>query len=174
VCNSLALQSLPSHSVFILNQTFRLGIAIAQPPLIQALTNTKAPYNISTPTAHLALSALSPTAICSMRTKIATLISSRAALLHSLATLAPLGLGPAIGAHDANFVVVPVLAREGSGSPDNDRSQKVYRALAEENGVVVRFRGGEKGCEGCLRITVGTEEENELVVRKLGEVLGKI
>jgi histidinol-phosphate aminotransferase len=47
----------------------------------------------------------------------------------------------------------------------------VYKALAEENGVVVRYRGGEMGCQGCLRITVGTEEENEVVLSKLGDVL---
>ncbi|KAL0958055.1 hypothetical protein HGRIS_000232 [Hohenbuehelia grisea] len=148
----------------------RLGIALAQPPLIQVLTNTKAPYNISTPTAHLALSALSPSAIDSMHQKIATLTSSREGLLASLASLAPLGLGPAIGANNANFVMVPVL-NHASGKPDNVRSQKVYKSLAEENGVVVRFRGGEAGCEGCLRITVGTEEENKTVVEKLDQVL---
>ena len=37
-----------------------MGVALAQPPLIQILSNTKAPYNISTPTAHLAVRALSP------------------------------------------------------------------------------------------------------------------
>ena len=45
----------------------RLGIAIAQPPLIQILSNTKAPYNISTPTANLALSALETPALDLMR-----------------------------------------------------------------------------------------------------------
>lgn len=149
---------------------YRLGIAIAQPPLIQVLTNTKAPYNISTPTAHLALAALSSPAIISMRKKIETLVSSRASLITDLSGLAPLGLGSPIGANDANFLMVPVFSK-GGRQPDNSRSQKIYRVLAEENGVVVRFRGGEAGCEGCLRITVGSDEENKTVVRKLGEVL---
>ncbi|KAF8755597.1 Histidinol-phosphate aminotransferase [Rhizoctonia solani] len=47
----------------------RLGVAIAQPPLIQILTNTKAPYNISTPSASLALAALSPDGIATMTEK---------------------------------------------------------------------------------------------------------
>ena len=38
----------------------RLGISIAAPALTQILTNAKAPYNISTPTAALALRALKP------------------------------------------------------------------------------------------------------------------
>ncbi|KAK0204588.1 histidinol-phosphate aminotransferase [Desarmillaria ectypa] len=151
----------------------RLGIAIAQPPLIQILSNTKAPYNISTPTAHLALSALSPSAVDAMQSKINTLIASRTKLLQSLSALANLGLGPSVGRNDANFIVVPVLSKDGT-KPDNARSQKVYKSLAEENGVVVRFRGNEPGCEGCLRITVGSEEENEVVVRRLTEVLQQL
>ncbi|EGO03454.1 hypothetical protein SERLA73DRAFT_174936 [Serpula lacrymans var. lacrymans S7.3] len=148
----------------------RLGIAIAQPPLIQILTNTKAPYNISTPTAHLALAALEKDAIVQMHEKINTLISSRGKLLQSLSSLSALGVGAAIGGNDANFVVVPILDRE-TRVPDNNRSQRVYKVLAEENGIVVRYRGGEAGCAGCLRITVGSEEENKTVIEKLEHVL---
>ncbi|KAF5382340.1 hypothetical protein D9757_012709 [Collybiopsis confluens] len=151
----------------------RLGIAIAQPPLIQILTNTKAPYNISTPTAHLALSAMSPSSLVTMRNKIETLKTSRNALLTSLAGLAHLGLGLSIGSNDANFVMVPILSRDGT-RPDNVRSQKIYKSLAEDNGVVVRFRGNEPGCEACLRITVGSEEENAVVIRKLELVLSEL
>lgn len=144
-----------------------MGVAIAQPPLIQILTNTKAPYNISTPTASLAISALSPPALSLMTTRVGTLTSSRTTLLQSLAALAPLGLGAPLGGNHANFVMVPVLSRAG-GEPDNARSERVYKELAEREGVVVRFRGWEHGCGGCLRITVGSEEENRVVVKKLG------
>ncbi|KAJ7735087.1 pyridoxal phosphate-dependent transferase [Mycena maculata] len=149
----------------------RLGIALAQPPLIQVLTNTKAPYNISTPTAHIALSALAPDSITTMRSKISTLVESRQQLLTDLTGLVSLGVGGVIGGNDANFVVVPILAE---GKPDNTRAQRLYRLLAEENGVVVRYRGSEPGCEGCLRITVGTEEENRTVVAKMRLVLSAI
>jgi histidinol-phosphate aminotransferase len=43
--------------------------------------------------------------------------------------------------------------------------------MAENRGVVVRYRGGEIGCEGCLRVTVGTEEECETVLKQLGDLL---
>ncbi|KAG6867517.1 hypothetical protein C0993_001780 [Termitomyces sp. T159_Od127] len=149
----------------------RLGIALAQPPLIQVLTNTKAPYNVSTPTATLALTALSPASLALTQTKIQTLLAGRAGLLTSLAGLADLGVGPAIGGNDANFVVVPILSRSGDGRPDNKRALAVYKSLAEEKGVVVRYRGGEMGCEGAIRITVGSEEENAFLLQKLKEVL---
>nr|GAT48841.1 predicted protein [Mycena chlorophos] len=149
----------------------RLGAGIARPPLIQVLTNAKAPYNISTPTAHIALSALSDGSIAAMRANIATTIENRAALLAGLSTI--LDVGPAIGGNDANFVVVPILSKDRSG-PDNARAQKLYKLLAEENGVVVRFRGNEPGCLACLRITIGTAEENKEVVAKMRKVLEEI
>ena len=65
--------------------------------------------------------------------------------------------------------MVPVLDKDGK--KDTNRAQAVYKTLAEDKGVVVRFRGKEPGCEACVRITVGTEEENEAVVSKLKEVL---
>jgi histidinol-phosphate aminotransferase len=148
----------------------RLGIAIAQPPLIQILTNTKAPYNISTPTAQIALSALSSPALAVMKSKLFALNTSRTALLSTFSSLAHLGLGPSIGGNDANFILIPILEK-GTDKPDSERAHKVYKALAEENGVVVRYRGNEPGCKGCLRITVGNDEENEIVLEKLQKVL---
>ncbi|KAI8986641.1 histidinol-phosphate aminotransferase [Trametes punicea] len=149
----------------------RLGIALAHPALVQILMNTKAPYNISTPTAALALSALSTLAVDLMKDKVSRLVKSRGDLLRGLAELVPLGLGSVIGGNDANFVMVPVLAKDGSGKPDNVRAQKIYKTLAEVEGVVVRYRGGEPGCTGCLRITVGSEDEVKVVLQKLKELL---
>ncbi|VDB92588.1 unnamed protein product [Peniophora sp. CBMAI 1063] len=147
----------------------RLGITLAQPPLLQILSNTKAPYNISTPTAYLAQQALSPESLSVMRSNVQTLLEQRTALLGLLKTVD--GLGPAIGGNDANFIMVPVLAKDGSGTPDSARAQRVYKTLAEEEGVVVRYRGNELGCPGCLRVTVGTEAENNVVVEKMRKVL---
>src|ERR1700761_2060014 len=94
-----------------------LGIALAQPPLIQLLSNTKAPYNVSTPTAYLALQALSHASLVKMKENIRTLLMQRNVLLSSFETLAPLGLGKPIGALHANFIMIPVLEKNGSGVP---------------------------------------------------------
>jgi histidinol-phosphate aminotransferase len=96
-------------------------------------------------------------------------------LLSSLHSLKELGLGRAIGAQDANFILIPVLARGGSVA-DSTRAQRVYLTLAEEEGVVVRYRGCEIGCQGCLRITVGpgTGEENAVALEKLRKTFGEL
>ena len=108
-----------------------------------------------------------------MRNKVNTLVTARGTHIEALSKFKHLGLGPVIGANHANFVMVPVLAKDGS-KPDNVRAQNVYRALAEKNGVVVRYRGSEAGCEGCLRITIGSEEETKVVLEKLEQVLGSM
>ena len=149
---------------------------MAQPPLIQVLSNAKAPYNISAPTAHLALAAFEPAAIQGMRDKIRMLLAARDKLRASLEKLAYLGVGESIGGNDANFLLIPILDPK-TGVQDNTRAVRVYKTLAEEKGadescVVVRYRGSEPGCEGCLRITVGTEGENGMLLKRLERVLG--
>jgi len=154
----------------------RLGVAFAQPPLIQVLTNTKAPYNISTPAAVIALRALSDEGIELMKEKVATLSRTRQSLISSLKSLAELGVGNVIGTNNANFVLVPILQKGNgaSGAPDTKRAAEIYRDLAEERGVVVRFRGNELGCAGCVRITIGTVQENETLLERLEEVLRRL
>ena len=154
-------------SNLVTDEPSRLGIAIAHPALIHVLNNAKTPFNVSAPTAYLALKALSPDSIRLKHSKIAILNASRVKLLQSLSTIP--AIGAPVGANEANFVMVPVLGK--GGKKDTDRALAVYKTLAEEKGVVVRFRGKELGCEACLRITIGTEEENENVIEKLKEVL---
>ena len=43
-----------------------------------------------------------------------------------------------------------------------------------DNGIVVRFRGNEMHCKDCLRITVGTEEENRRLLELLGETVAAV
>jgi histidinol-phosphate aminotransferase len=149
----------------------RLGLGLASPELVQILSNTKAPYNISAPTAALALRALAPESLAGMRSKVQQLIQGRQWLITALEEFRQRGdLGNRVGGLDGNFVMFPVLKR-GTGKPDNVRAEKVYQKMAETEGVVVRFRGRETGCEGCLRITIGTDEENRICVAKLRKVL---
>lgn len=147
----------------------RLGIAFAQPALVQIMNNTKAPYNISSPTAHLASLALSPTGIAQMRSNVQTLIRNRDSLISALQTLP--GAGAILGANEANFVLVQMLDLETRSKPDNSVAQMVYKRMAEEMGLVVRNRAKDLGCDGCLRITVGTQEENERCIELMKGLL---
>ena len=141
---------------------------------------------MSLPTAHLAEQALSPASLDLWRQNVRTLKRNRVSLVKGLQQLSSatfkdggsLGVGEIIGSNDANFVLVRILERpspnsppDGNLKPSSGRANTVYKALAEEMGVVVRFRGNELGCEGAIRITVGTEEENSEVLKKLEEAL---
>lgn len=107
--------------------------------------------------------------MAAMQANVRTLIEQRKSLIDLLQTVDD--LGSPIGTNDANFIMVPVLTKDGSGTPDSARAQRVYKTLAEEEGVVVRYRGNELGCPGCLRVTVGTEAENKVVLEKMRKVL---
>lgn len=147
--------------------TRRLGYLLASPPLIQVLTNTKAPYNISVPTASLALSAVSTPGLISMASSVATLNQNRDKLIAGLNDIP--AIGRILGGNNSNFILAEVL--DADGKPSNDRAAKLYKTMAESRGVVVRFRGFEPGCEACLRITVGTEDECAEAIKQIGDLL---
>jgi histidinol-phosphate aminotransferase len=151
----------------------RLGAAFASPEVARLLNALKAPYNVSSPTAVIASYALDPErGLKVMREKMAKIAAQRDRLLEELPKIP--GVGRLRGGKESNFLLYEML--DTQGKPDNVTALAVYEQLAEEKGVVVRFRGKEHGCEGCLRITVGTEEEVgrflEALRRTLEEVRG--
>lgn len=153
-----------------LSRTHSLGFLLASPPLVQILTNTKAPYNVSKPTAMLALSSLSKSGLSLLRRNILALNSSRDTLISSLTAIP--SIGRILGGNDANFLLVEILdGPKPDGKPSNQRAVEAYKTMAETMGLVVRFRGNELGCEGCLRITIGSEKECEAVVERLTKIL---
>jgi len=54
-----------------------------------------------------------------------------------------------------------------------DNAQEIYKRMAD-NGVVVRFRGNELHCTDCLRITVGTPDENNRLLELLEETVAAL
>ncbi|KAF5633208.1 histidinol-phosphate aminotransferase [Fusarium tjaetaba] len=133
----------------------RLGAAFTSPPIARLLNSLKAPYNISSPTSALASYAVSEKGLAIMRDHRARLIEQRDRLIKELPKIP--GVGRLRGGTESNFLLYEML--NTAGEPDNTVALAVYEKLAEGKGVVVRFRGKEHGCQGCLRITVGTDAE---------------
>ena len=152
----------------------RLGVAFTSPPISKLLNNLKAPYNISSPTSALACAAFRPHNLAVLKRNIAKIVQQRNRMLDVLPRIP--GVGRFLGGTDSNFLLVEILdrPREQGGMPSNEVALAVYESLAETKGVVVRFRGKELGCLGCLRITVGTEKEVDILLAQMKIVLGEI
>ncbi|KAJ9138881.1 Histidinol-phosphate aminotransferase [Pleurostoma richardsiae] len=148
----------------------RLGAAFADPAVARLLNSLKAPYNVSSPTSALAGYALGPEGLAVMRANRARIVEQRSRLLRALPGVP--GVGRLRGGTESNFLLFEML--NARGEPDNVTALAVYEKLAEEKGVVVRFRGKEHGCLGCLRITVGTEEEVTRFLAALEKTLAEV
>ncbi|KAJ5901806.1 hypothetical protein N7495_002334 [Penicillium taxi] len=148
----------------------RLGVAFTSPEIALLLNSLKAPYNISSPTSALASAALTDPHMAVMQQYRDQIVDQRARLVRELPQIS--GVGRFLGGYDANFLLVEM--KDAEGRPSNATALAVYEAMAEKRGVVVRFRGKEYGCEGCLRITVGTESEVDKLLAELRAVLAAV
>ncbi|MEP7279177.1 MAG: histidinol-phosphate transaminase [Bacteroidota bacterium] len=128
----------------------RLGMAFASEAIIDVYNRVKPPYNISQSTQELVLKALEE--VDQVNGMIKLIVQLREELVKALEKM------PAIQRvypSDANFLLVK-LADPGA----------LYHYLLEK-GIVVRDRSRVELCEGCLRITVGTEKENSDLIKNL-------
>ncbi|EQB47309.1 histidinol-phosphate aminotransferase [Colletotrichum gloeosporioides Cg-14] len=148
----------------------RLGAAFTSPPIARLLNAMKAPYNISSPTSALACYAVSEKGLAVMRDNRAKILTQRDRIIAELPKIP--GVGRLRGGTESNFLLYEMLNAEGK--PDNVTALAVYERLAENNGVVVRFRGKEHGCLGCLRITVGTEDEVTRFLSSIEKTLAEV
>ncbi|KAH6895379.1 pyridoxal phosphate-dependent transferase [Thelonectria olida] len=133
----------------------RLGVAFTSPPIARILNSLKAPYNVSSPTSALASYAVTDKGLAIMRKNRSKIVTQRNRIIAQLPQIP--GVGRLRGGTASNFLLYEIL--DAAGNPDNTTALAVYEKLAETKGVVVRFRGKEHGCLGCLRVTVGTEAE---------------
>lgn len=152
----------------------RLGAAFTSPPIARLLNNFKAPYNISSPTSALACAALQPRNLVVMNKNREKILTQRDRMLEELPQIP--GVGSFLGGSESNFLLLEILdkPRNEGGRPSNETAMAVYERLADTKGVVMRFRGKEFGCLGCLRITVGTAEEVDKLLEKMQSVLTEI
>jgi histidinol-phosphate aminotransferase len=128
----------------------RLGMCFAQKEVIDLLKKVKMPYNVNVLTQEVALRELED--ISSIEEGIRALREGRAWLESELPSCK---LVDQIFPSDSNFLLIRV-----------DDADLRYKQLIEA-GIVVRNRSKEPLCEQCLRVTVGTEEENEKLIDTL-------
>ncbi len=159
------IQELTEYPNLVVLQTFskawglaalRLGMLFSSLPIVHVLNKIKPPYNISQATQELAIEALVRVAEVNEKTK--QLVIEREKLRKDLGALPFVAF---IYPSDANFLLVKM-----------QNASAVYQALVEK-GIIVRDRSQVMLCENCLRITVGTPEENIMLLQALGEVTDK-
>ncbi|GAD95956.1 predicted protein [Paecilomyces variotii No. 5] len=179
-----ALQLFSEYENLIVIQSFskgpglagiRLGIAFAHPETTKMLEKVQVPYCIPTTTSLLAQGAVSPYGLQSQRLLVEEIILNREDLTRLFLgdTLADLGVGRPLGEGEANFILLPIL-NPISGLPDSSRAELVCQKLQEDHSIAVRYVGMMPHCEGCLRITVGTKDENSKLVDGLEKILSEI
>ncbi len=153
------LNEIEKHKNLIVTQTLskaygmaglRLGICYANEVTIELLKKIKMPYNVNVLTQNNALKYLENEN--HIRNKIQEILTNKKTLIQELSKI---GLVKKIYPSDTNFLLVKV-----------DDANKRYQQLVN-NGVVVRNRTNEPLCENCLRITVGTGEENDKLIHVL-------
>ncbi|MDL2255881.1 histidinol-phosphate transaminase [Parabacteroides sp. OttesenSCG-928-K15] len=157
------LRELVSHPNLVVLQTLskawgvaaiRMGMAFASPEIIQVLNKIKYPYNINQLTQEYALKVLDNVSV--MQDQLKRILQERERLENVL-TEAPYNFK--VYPSDANFLLVEV-----------GDANAIYKQLTEE-GIVVRNRHNVALCAGCLRITIGTPEENDKLLNTLKKIL---
>ncbi len=130
----------------------RLGMCFASPQVIGFMNKVKAPYNINIVTQELALQALEE--VGQVNDMIQLLVDMRNALAQVIASMPHV---IQVFPSDTNFILVKI-----------PYARKLYEYLMSK-GIIVRDRSALELCEDSLRITVGTEQENTLLVDAMYE-----
>ena len=128
----------------------RVGMAFASGEIIAVMNKVKPPYNINEASQQLALQALAN--VDQVNAWIKEILSQRDKLVLGLKEYDfVLDIYPS----DANFILVKT-----------NGPKRIYNFLVDR-GIIVRDRSNVALCEGCLRITVGTADENEKLLNSL-------
>ncbi len=128
----------------------RLGYAVAHPAAIQYFLKVKAPYNLSACTQAEGLEALAAAEEC--RREIKLIRCERGRVAEALRNLPGI---EAVYPSQANFIL---FRCEGAA--------EICRSLLDE-GIVVRDRSGLPGLENCIRVSIGTPDENTVFLGRL-------
>jgi histidinol-phosphate aminotransferase len=128
----------------------RVGMAFASEEIIEVMNKVKPPYNVNESSQQLALAALAN--VAQVNDWIKETLAQRDRLVLQLKDF---DFVVDIYPSDANFILVKTTNANG-----------IYDFLVKQ-GIIVRNRSKVELCEGCLRITVGTPDENTVLLDTL-------
>ena len=153
------IQELTEYANLVILQTLskawglaglRVGMAFASEEIIEVMNKVKPPYNINEASQQLALKALDN--VDQINNWIKETLTQRDLLVLELKKFDfVLDIYPS----DANFILIK------TSDP-----KSIYNFLVEK-GIIVRDRSKIDLCAGCLRITVGTPDENKILIETL-------
>ena len=156
------LKTLDTYPNLIVTQTFskawalasaRVGIAYASEDIVQLLNKVKMPYNISKLNQQAAMDALDNES--EFKRNIEVILNEKEGLIQKLNRLDSV---KKIYPSDANFLLV-----------EFDNANRIYQDLVEQK-IITRNR--HKLVNNCIRITVGTQDENEKLIKSLTDLSG--
>ena len=132
----------------------RLGYCIANEEIIKILFKVKAPYNINSLTRYAVKQALKNVNL--RNSYIKEIIEEKEKLKKELLLLPDI---LKVFDSDANFLLIKCT-----------NAKTVLKKLAEKN-IIIRDRSTQPKLENCLRISIGTKEENKILLNALKEIL---
>lgn len=132
----------------------RLGYAVAHPTAIQFFLKVKAPYNLSAWAQAEGLRAVEAARESAREVRLIRCERERVAV-----ALRDIPGVRRVFPSDANFILLQCPA-----------ASEICRSLLEE-GIVVRDRSGLPGLADCIRVSIGTPEENTLFLGRLRHYL---
>jgi histidinol-phosphate aminotransferase len=132
----------------------RVGLGFGSVEVIDILNKLKPPYNVNELSQKFALARLRD--VKQVAEEVLQILLERSRVLAFLQESKHV---ERIYRTDANFILFKVA-----------NADDLYDFFAK-NGVVVRNRSKQFGCENCLRVSIGTHEENERFIQVLNEYL---
>jgi len=136
----------------------RLGYVCGRPAWIEEFNKTRSPFNINVLTEAVAIKLLQNKKL--LDAQAAKVLEERERLRPELGRLPGLTVFPSA----ANFLLVRIAGTKGSGT-------RAFERLRSQGVLVKDFSGGHPLLDNCLRLTVGTPEENRILLAALREAL---
>lgn len=122
----------------------RLGLLIGKPEWLSELDKLRLPYNVNVLTQRIAARVLERPDV--LEAQAAAIRGERTKLMTALQSIADVRVYPS----DANFILFQVPRAEG-----------VFAGIKEQGVLIKKLHGSHPSLNDCLRVTVGTAEENE-------------